>query len=84
LAASYLLAALAHLGLGRAFAMEAIPVVPLIGAPNAVSEENQAIRRADVLAKARAAYGDFFTIWKDADSDIPLLKQARIEYRRLQ
>jgi eukaryotic-like serine/threonine-protein kinase len=28
-------------------------------------------------AKARAAYGDFFTLWKDADSDIPILQQAK-------
>jgi hypothetical protein len=64
--------------------MEAgIPVVPAIGAPNAVSDENQAIRRPDLLVKAAAAYGDFFAIWKDADSDIPLLKQASIEYRKL-
>jgi predicted Zn-dependent protease len=31
-------------------------------------------------AKARAAYQTFLTIWKDADHDIPLLKQALIEY----
>ena len=35
-------------------------------------------------AKARAAYQDFLTLWKDADSDIPILKQARAEYARLQ
>jgi tetratricopeptide (TPR) repeat protein len=34
-------------------------------------------------AKARAAYQDFFALWKDADSDIPILKQARDEYARL-
>jgi len=52
--------ALAHLGLGRAYA--------LIGE----------------TAKARAAYNDFLTLWKDADSDIPLLKQAKSEYAKLQ
>jgi eukaryotic-like serine/threonine-protein kinase len=31
-------------------------------------------------AKARAAYKDFLTLWKDADPDIPLLKQAKAEY----
>jgi DNA-binding winged helix-turn-helix (wHTH) protein/tetratricopeptide (TPR) repeat protein len=34
-------------------------------------------------AKARAAYSDFLTLWKDADSDIPLLKQAKAEYAKL-
>jgi len=34
-------------------------------------------------AKARAAYQDFLTIWKDADRDIPLLKQAQAEYAAL-
>jgi tetratricopeptide (TPR) repeat protein len=36
------------------------------------------------LAKARSAYQDFLTLWKDADSDIPILKQAKIEYAKLQ
>ena len=35
-------------------------------------------------AKARAAYQDFFTLWKDADPDIPILKQAKTEYAKLQ
>ncbi|MGH9775283.1 MAG: protein kinase domain-containing protein [Candidatus Acidiferrales bacterium] len=34
-------------------------------------------------AKSRAAYNDFFTLWKDADPDIPILKQARAEYANL-
>jgi len=34
-------------------------------------------------AKARAAYEDFFMLWKDADPDIPILKQAKAEYARL-
>jgi eukaryotic-like serine/threonine-protein kinase len=34
-------------------------------------------------AKARAAYQDFFTLWKDADPDIPILKQASAEYAKL-
>jgi hypothetical protein len=33
--------------------------------------------------KAKAAYLEFFTIWKDADPDIPILKQAKAEYARL-
>jgi eukaryotic-like serine/threonine-protein kinase len=46
------------------------------------------IGRAYVLsgdtAKAKAAYQDFLTLWKDADPDIPILKQAKAEYARLQ
>jgi predicted Zn-dependent protease len=34
-------------------------------------------------AKARAAYQDFLTIWKDADPDVPVLKQAKAEYAKL-
>jgi eukaryotic-like serine/threonine-protein kinase len=34
--------------------------------------------------KARAAYQDFFALWKDADPDIPILKQAKTEYATLQ
>jgi len=34
-------------------------------------------------AKARAAYQDFFALWKDADPDIPILKQAKAEYGKL-
>ena len=33
--------------------------------------------------KAKAAYLDFLTLWKDADSDIPMLAQAKTEYARL-
>jgi eukaryotic-like serine/threonine-protein kinase len=33
--------------------------------------------------KARAAYQDFLTLWKDADPEIPLLKQAKAEYTKL-
>jgi len=54
------LAALAHLQLGRAYAMQGD------------------------TAKARAAYQDFLTLWKDADPDIPILKQAKAEYARMQ
>ena len=35
-------------------------------------------------AKAKAAYQDFLTLWKDADQDIPLYKQAKAEYAKLQ
>jgi eukaryotic-like serine/threonine-protein kinase len=45
------------------------------------------LARAYVLqgdtAKARAAYKDFLALWKDADPDIPILKQAKAEYAKL-
>lgn len=38
---------------------------------------------SDDTAKARVAYQDFLALWKDADPDIPLLKQAKAEYAKL-
>jgi predicted Zn-dependent protease len=35
-------------------------------------------------AKARKAYQDFLTLWKDADPDIPILREAKAEYAKLQ
>jgi len=52
--------ALAHLGLGRAYALQGD------------------------TAKARTAYQDFLALWKDADPDIPVLQQAKVEYAKLQ
>jgi tetratricopeptide (TPR) repeat protein len=61
--------ALARLGLARAYALEA----------------QSAGAAADAArAKARAAYQNFLTLWKDADPDIPILKQAKAEYAKLQ
>jgi hypothetical protein len=37
----------------------------------------------DDTAEAKAAYHDFLTLWKDADPDIPILKQAKVEYAEL-
>ncbi len=54
------LMSMAHLGLGRAYAL------------------------SGDTAKSRAAYQDFFALWKDADPDVPLLKQAKAEYAKLQ
>jgi tetratricopeptide (TPR) repeat protein len=34
--------------------------------------------------KSRTAYQDFFALWKDADPDIPILKEAQAEYSKLQ
>ena len=35
------------------------------------------------MPKSRIAYQDFLTLWKDADPDIPILKQAKAEYAKL-
>jgi eukaryotic-like serine/threonine-protein kinase len=49
---------------------------------------NLGLARAYVLqgdtAKAKTAYQDFLAIWKDADPDIPILKEAKAEYAKLQ
>jgi serine/threonine protein kinase/tetratricopeptide (TPR) repeat protein len=58
--ANFPLGALAHLQLGRAYAM------------------------SGDTAKAKTAHQDFFTLWKDADPDIPILKEAQAEYAKLQ
>jgi hypothetical protein len=46
------------------------------------------LARSNVLSgdvsKARTSYQDFLAIWKDADPDVPILKQARAEYGKLQ
>jgi eukaryotic-like serine/threonine-protein kinase len=55
---NWITGALAHLQLGRAYAM------------------------SGDTAKAKAAYQDFLTLWKDADPDIPILKQAKAEYAK--
>ena len=62
--------ALAHLGVARANALQA-----------------KTMQSADAdAARSHAlnAYKDFLTLWKDADPDIPILKQAKGEYARLQ
>jgi hypothetical protein len=35
-------------------------------------------------ANAKTAYQDFLALWKDADPDIPILKEAKAEYAKLQ
>jgi serine/threonine protein kinase/Flp pilus assembly protein TadD len=44
----------------------------------------RALELAGDKTKARSAYQDFLTSWKDADPDIPILKQAKTEYAKLQ
>ena len=36
------------------------------------------------VAKAKAAYHDFLTLWKDADPDVPVLREAKAEYAEWQ
>ena len=43
----------------------------------------RALGLAGDKTKARSAYQDFFSPWKDADPDIPILKQAKAEYAKL-
>jgi eukaryotic-like serine/threonine-protein kinase len=44
----------------------------------------RAFRLSGDMPKARAAYQDFLTLWRDADPDTPVLKQAKVEYAKLQ
>jgi tetratricopeptide (TPR) repeat protein len=62
--------ALAHLGVARANAMQA--------------RTSQGADADAARVRARAAYKDFLTLWKDADPDIPILKEAKTEYAKLQ
>jgi hypothetical protein len=48
-------------------------------AATAQGEEAKAAR-----VRARAAYKAFLDLWKDADPDVPLLKDAKAEYAKLQ
>ena len=62
--------ALAHLGLARANALQA--------------RTSQGADADAARVRALAAYKDFLALWKDADPDIPILKQAKAEYAKLQ
>ena len=44
----------------------------------------RAYAMAGDTAKAKAAYQDFLTLWKDADPDIPILNQAKADCPKLQ
>jgi eukaryotic-like serine/threonine-protein kinase len=75
--------ALARLGLARAYALQAQSAQGgAVGSSQVPSTASTAAEAA--RAKARTAYQDFLTLWKDADPDIPILKQAEAEYARLQ
>jgi eukaryotic-like serine/threonine-protein kinase len=62
--------ALAHLGVARG---------------NALQARNSSGVDADLAhSRALAAYKEFLALWKEADPDIPILKQAEAEYAKLQ
>jgi len=44
----------------------------------------RAYAMAGDTTKAKVVYQDFLTLWKDADPDIPILKEAKAEYAKLQ
>jgi serine/threonine protein kinase len=77
-----LIGAVAHLGLGRAYAAEVEIATP--AHTKAHSDDRQDSHRVEALAKSQAAYNDFFSIWKEADPNIPLLVEARREFHKLQ
>jgi len=62
--------ALAHLGVARANALQ--------------SRSSQGADADAARVRALAAYKEFLTLWKDADPDIPILKEAKAEYAKLQ
>jgi len=62
--------ALAHLGVARANALH--------------SRTSQGADADAARVRALAAYKEFLTLWKDADPDIPILKEAKAEYAKLQ
>jgi eukaryotic-like serine/threonine-protein kinase len=62
--------ALAHLGLARANALQ--------------SKTTHGADADAARVRALSGYKDFLTLWKDADPDIPILKQAKAEYAKLQ
>jgi eukaryotic-like serine/threonine-protein kinase len=57
------------------------PTSPLY--PLAYVQQARAYALNGDQAKARKAYQDFFALWKDADPDIPILREAKTEYARL-
>jgi serine/threonine protein kinase/Tfp pilus assembly protein PilF len=63
--------ALAHVGLARAYVLQA-------AAPDASADAQRGFR-----TKALDEYQQFLTLWQDADSDIPVLQQARSEFAKL-
>jgi len=61
--------ALAHLGVGRADALQ--------------SRNSQGADADAARVRALTAYKEFLTVWKDADPDVPIFKEAKAEYAKL-
>jgi eukaryotic-like serine/threonine-protein kinase len=58
---------------------------PGVARANALQAKTSQGADADAArVRALAAYKDFLTLWKDADPDIPILKEAKAEYAKLQ
>ncbi len=68
---------LAHLGLARAYASRVG-----FGAPGS-TPPGSGSSQSEMNGKARAAYNDFFKLWKDADRGIPILTAAKSEFAKL-
>jgi tetratricopeptide (TPR) repeat protein len=66
--------ALAHLGVARANALQS----------RTLQGQGQGADADLARTRALAAYKDFLTLWRDADPNIPILKQAKTEYAKLQ
>jgi eukaryotic-like serine/threonine-protein kinase len=66
--------ALAHLGVARANALQS----------RTFQGQGQGADANAARVRALAAYKDFLTLWKDADPDIPILREAKAEYAKLQ
>jgi len=75
--------ALAHLGVARANALQAGYAHLGTGASPVQAEPSSAADRDAARVRALTAYKDFLTLWKDADPDLPILKEAEAEYAKL-
>jgi hypothetical protein len=53
------------------------------GASPVQAEPSSAADRDAARVRALTAYKDFLTLWKDADPDLPILKEAEAEYAKL-
>lgn len=49
-----------------------------------ISKSVEPMPQGDTAAKAKAAYQDFLTLWKDHDTDIPIFIAAKVEYAKRQ
>ena len=65
--------ALARLGVARANALEA----------QTLTKASQGADADAARVRALAGYKDFLALWKDADADVPILKEAKAEYAKL-